>query len=131
MRHLRLTLFFLLFSISLISNPLNVNLRSDVALLINADTGAVLYEKNADELCYPASITKVATALYAIESGVNLDEIVTADQDMIGAISSEKKISSNYSVPSHWLETGSSHIGFKKNEELSMRFLFYGMLVTS
>ena len=50
------------------------------ALLVNADTGMVLYEKNADERRYPASTTKVMTALLTLEHVEDLEEIVTAQE---------------------------------------------------
>ena len=46
------------------------------AILIDAETGKVLYEKNADERRYPASTTKIMTGLLAVEYG-KMSEIVT------------------------------------------------------
>ena len=37
------------------------------AIMVNVDTGEILYEKNADEWMYPASMTKILTALLALE----------------------------------------------------------------
>src|SRR5690625_4177910 len=51
-------------------------ISSEAAIMIDSKTGTVLYEKNANEQMYPASLTKMATAIYAIETG-NLDEVVT------------------------------------------------------
>lgn len=41
---------------------------SETAVLIDADTGAVLYDKGMDEYRYPASTTKIMTLLVAIEN---------------------------------------------------------------
>lgn len=49
------------------------------ALLVNPDTDMVLYEKNADERRYPASTTKIMTALLTLENA-NLDDVVTAEE---------------------------------------------------
>lgn len=49
------------------------------AILIDATTGTVLYEKNATAPQYPASITKIATGIYAIEKG-NPEDIVTVSK---------------------------------------------------
>ena len=38
------------------------------AILIDGDTGEVLYEKAADEKAYPASVTKIMTALITLET---------------------------------------------------------------
>ncbi|MFL6558832.1 MAG: D-alanyl-D-alanine carboxypeptidase, partial [Bacillus sp. (in: firmicutes)] len=51
-----------------------LDLKSQGAVLLDSDTGAVLFAKNADKRMYPASLTKIATAIYAIEKG-NLDSI--------------------------------------------------------
>lgn len=48
-------------------------LYARAAILIDADTGEVLLEKNADALMYPASTTKIMTLLLALESGIALD----------------------------------------------------------
>ncbi|SDK06187.1 D-alanyl-D-alanine carboxypeptidase family protein [Sediminibacillus albus] len=55
---------------------LDNELFSESGILIDTVTGQVLYEQNADRPMYPASLTKVATAIYAIETA-DLDEIVT------------------------------------------------------
>ena len=49
---------------------------SETAVLIDADTGAVLYDKGMDEYRYPASTTKIMTMLVAIENSSPKD-IVT------------------------------------------------------
>lgn len=54
------------------------------AILMEKDTGAIIYSKNIDEKLYPASITKIMTALLAIEK-LNLnDEIVFTNQMLAG-----------------------------------------------
>lgn len=111
---------------------LDVSVKAEAAILMNADTGAILYEKNARELYYPASITKIATAIVTLQqAGDKLDEIVVADQECIGWVSEEAKRRSNYAMPSYRLVPGSSHIGIKKGEELSLRDLLYGMMLAS
>ncbi|WP_449621776.1 D-alanyl-D-alanine carboxypeptidase family protein [Robertmurraya sp. Marseille-Q9965] len=56
------------------------DITSEAAILIEEGSGRVLYEKNPDQIMYPASLTKVATAIYAIENG-NLDDIVTVSEN--------------------------------------------------
>src|SRR5437773_406141 len=55
------------------------------AIVIDAQTGAPLYEKNADEPQFPASTTKIMTALLVIEAG-NLDQEVecTLEDSKVG-----------------------------------------------
>lgn len=127
-----LLLFLLCISFHVFGEPLNVSVVADAALLVNAETGAILYEKKANELYYPASLTKIATAAYALKmAGDKMDVMIAAEQDSIASISDEAKRRSNYTLPSHWLETGASHIGIKKGEELSLRDLMYGMMIAS
>jgi len=63
------------------STASTLELDAEGAVLIEQETGKVLYEKNKDEKLYPASTTKILTALLAIENG-NLDEIVTVGKEV-------------------------------------------------
>jgi D-alanyl-D-alanine carboxypeptidase (penicillin-binding protein 5/6) len=56
-----------------------VSTQSEAVILMDAKSGAILYEKNDDSLMYPASLTKVTTAIVAIEEG-SLDELVTVSE---------------------------------------------------
>lgn len=60
------------------------SLTAEGAILVDADTGQVLYEKQADEPFYPASITKILTAIVAIENG-RLDDVVTVSEEAVRA----------------------------------------------
>ncbi|RPF55854.1 D-alanyl-D-alanine carboxypeptidase family protein [Aquisalibacillus elongatus] len=78
-------LFTIIFTlILLIPNHIsaeNINIvNSDSAILIDAQTGEVLYDKNSEQTMYPASITKIITAIVAIEEG-NLEDTVTVSED--------------------------------------------------
>lgn len=55
---------------------------SSGAILIDLDTGQVLYTKNADSEFYPASTTKIMTALLALEMG-ELDDVITAGESVL------------------------------------------------
>ncbi len=48
--------------------PTGIEITANAALLVSLDTGEVLYEKNADQKIYPASITKIMTSLLMLES---------------------------------------------------------------
>lgn len=109
-----------------------MEVQAESAILINADTGAVLYEKNPDKQYYPASITKIATALYSLKlKKQSLDEPITVGGDALGSVTEEARKKSNYTLPAWWLLPGSSHIGLKKGEVLSYRDLLYGMMLAS
>lgn len=125
---------FLIFTQSLTAKAekLALTVNAEAAILMNADTGAILYEKNAYALYYPASTTKIATAIYALQKVANkMDVMIAADQDCIGTVKEEAIRRSNYTLPSYLLIPDGSHIGIKRGELLSLRDLFYGMMVAS
>ncbi len=82
------------------------------AILIDAKTGKVLYEKNADEKHFPASTTKVMTGLLAVEKG-KMDEVIT--------------IGKNPPL----IERGSSQIYLITDEQLTMEQLLYALMLES
>lgn len=82
------------------------------AILIDARTGQVLYDKKAYNWMYPASTTKILTALLAIEN-LNLDKEVTVS-------------STACKIPGD-----SSTIGIKPGEKIKVRELLYALLLNS
>ncbi|MCM3584802.1 D-alanyl-D-alanine carboxypeptidase [Mesobacillus maritimus] len=54
-------------------------IECEAFIIMEESSGRVLYEKNADVQMYPASLTKVATAIYAIENA-NLEDVVTVSE---------------------------------------------------
>ncbi len=88
------------------------NLRAESAILIQADSGDSLFEKNADDLRYPASLTKIMTAMIALVRG-NPDDIVTVSQNAV-------------SVPED-----SSLIGLQAGEQLPLGELIRATMVKS
>lgn len=83
------------------------------AILMEADTGVILYEKNIHEKLYPASTTKLMTGLLALENS-GMDDVVTFSHDSIFNI-----------------ERSSSRIGIDVGEKLSMEECLYGLLLGS
>ncbi len=86
---------------------------ADAAILMDANTGAILYAKDVEQRLYPASITKIMTTLLALENG-NLDDVVTF---------------SEYAVYS--IEFGSSHLGMTEGEQLTLEQCLYGIMLAS
>lgn len=82
-------------------------------IMIDLDSGAILYSKNAEKALYPASITKVLTALVALEN-CKLDEKVKFSQDSINI-----------------LGNGYASIGMKAGEKITMEDALYGMMLAS
>lgn len=58
--------------------PGELPLVAQAAALVDAKTGNLIYQKRADQLQYPASTTKILTALLVIEAG-DLDKLVTVE----------------------------------------------------
>lgn len=114
------------------SRPLKFDLSAKAAVLINEETGAVLYEKNAHAPSYPASITKIITALYTLEKkGHALDEMVIASHDAIAAVHPHIRRCESKGHPPYRLEFGGSHMGIKAGESLPMKTLLYGLMLAS
>lgn len=88
---------------------------ADIVLLLNRDSGTVVFDKNADKVTAPASLTKIATATVAIEHCADLDAKVTVKQSSIDAIAG----------------TNSSTAGLLPGEVLTVRELLYCLLVRS
>ena len=62
--------------------PAGPEVACETAVLMEADNGNILYSKGGDELRYPASITKIMTALLAIEN-LQLDTQVTFSENSV------------------------------------------------
>lgn len=83
------------------------------AILMDAQTGTILYAKGIDEKHYPASTTKIMTCLLAIENS-DLDEVVTFSHEAVFSI-----------------EPGSSNIGMDEGEAITMNQALHGILILS
>ncbi len=88
-----------------------LDVSASSAVLMDAASGRILWQHNANEKRYIASITKMMTALVAMESGHSLDEMVDIKQEYTGA-------------------EGSS-MYLKPGERLSLEALMYGLLLAS
>ena len=74
-------LFFNLFISSSFASPIEPDISAEAAILIEIDSREILYEKNANAPMYPASTTKIMTALLALEH-LNLEDKITVPEDM-------------------------------------------------
>ena len=89
---------------------LAVNTSASAAILVDVDSGRVLYEQNADARMLIASTTKILTALVAIEKG-NLSDMVTVSRQAA-------------------LTEGSA-MYLQEGERLTLETLLYGLLLCS
>lgn len=83
------------------------------AFLFDADTGVILYSKDADQELPQASCTKIMTAMVAVEHG-NLDQVITVGADARALVNPD-----------------SSYMGLSVGEKLTLRDLLYGLLLPS
>ncbi len=88
------------------------DLKGASAIVVDINTGRVLFEKNADKKLYPASTTKIMTALLALEYG-HLDERVTVPKQITK------------------LPKDSSLVPLKAGEKLPLIDLLYGLMLPS
>ncbi|MBO5488331.1 MAG: D-alanyl-D-alanine carboxypeptidase [Eubacterium sp.] len=89
-----------------------MTLSAETAIVMDVQSGVILYQKDMDKREYPASITKVMTAMLAIENS-SLDEVVT------------------YSSEALQLESGASNIGLVAGEKITMEESLYAILLMS
>ncbi len=93
--------------------PDQVSIEAEGGIVMDASTGAILYGKNIHTPYYPASITKILTALIVIEN-CSLNETVTFSHSAV------------YDV-----EAGSTSAGLDVGDTLSVRDCLYAMLLKS
>lgn len=108
-----LLLMLLIISIQTISFADEVSIKSKAAILVEVSTGRILYEKNSIEKMWPASTTKIMTAILVIEKG-NLNDMVTVTETAIA------------NIPSGYV-TCDLQIG----EEISVRDLLNALMIKS
>lgn len=98
----------------------DLDVQAKAALLVDVNTDAVAYDKNAHKQLYPASLTKVMTALLVLEkvsgNGALLSEPVTAK-------------ASAFEAP--YFTADSSNAGIKTDEVLTVKELLQCMLIVS
>ena len=88
-----------------------VSTSAQAAILMDADSGRVLYGHNVHDRRLIASTTKLMTALVALESGVELSREITVDPG--------------------WVGVEGSSIYLREGETLTLETLLYGMLLRS
>lgn len=88
----------------------NPDISSEAAILIDFKSGQVLYEKNANKKMYPASLTKIATAIYTFEKG-DLDDLVTVSKE------------------AH--QVGGTRVYLEEGEKVPLKKLIQGLIINS
>jgi serine-type D-Ala-D-Ala carboxypeptidase (penicillin-binding protein 5/6) len=91
------------------------NLYSPHAILIDLDSGEVIGEHHQDEKIYPASLTKIMTAIVALENTSDLNKEIVVHKKMFQQLYDEN----------------ASRAGFLPDEKAKARDLLYGILLPS
>ena len=92
--------------------PDSPSIMGESGILMEVSTGTILYEKNIHAIQYPASITKIMTALLAIEN-CRLDETVVVPAEAV------------------YMEDKGTHIALDEGEQLSVEQCLYAVLLAS
>ena len=108
MKKLVSCILFLILIMSLNTSALDTSAKA--AILINADTGEVIYEHNADERLPMASTTKIMTALLLCEMG-DLNKEITVTAEMV--------------------RVEGSSMGLLAGDKVTLHDLLYGMMLAS
>ncbi|MGI6097850.1 MAG: D-alanyl-D-alanine carboxypeptidase family protein [Dethiobacteria bacterium] len=104
---------FLISSIASAASASTPQLNSDSAVLIDARTGQVLFEKKMHKKQYPASITKVMTGMIALENG-NLTDKITMSNEAVFSIG-----------------RNAAHIALDVGEILTLEQVLYALAIAS
>ena len=119
---------------ALLFTNLDVKVQSPHVLLMNRKTKRVLYEKNARHKVYPASTTKIATALWILQKTRGLDlnnTFCTASVHALKVMPDYKKKALNFKIAPYLLEPDGTTCHIRVGERLSYNTLINGMLLAS
>lgn len=92
-----------------------LDIKSEHAILINRDENKVLYEKNSESITPMASLTKLMTAIIVVEHADSLDTIVTIERNDLKGLQ----------------EANAAVAGFRAGQNVTIRDLLYGLLLPS
>ena len=109
-------IYFCTIFLMLLSNicfAVEPTINSGSAILVEETTGKILYEKNAYEKMYPASTTKVLTAILVLEN-CKLDDMATVSHNAV------------YSLPQAYVTAN-----LREGEQISINDLMYALMLKS
>lgn len=113
-----ITISFSVIPAGAVKNNIDFKTKTDVLYLVNLDTDTVVYSRNSDKKCYPASTTKIMTYIVVTEKVKNLqDTKVKIKQDLLDQLNGT--------------ESSLSGLSDYADEELSIFQLLHCMMVSS
>lgn len=118
----------ILWCFSVAAQPLQLEVKAAAAMLMNAETGAILYEKQGHTPVFPASTTKIATALFALdEKQLSPDQLLTVSEESLKM----KPPNKEGPFPPHWWDAEGTRMWLCPGENLSVDALMHGMMLVS
>ena len=90
-----------------------IQIDAKASILVNAETGEIIHADNERERLYPASCTKIMTALLVLEK-CNLDDVVTMQEEDFTDVNN-----------------GASNAGLKTGEQITVENLLYCLMLPS
>ncbi len=125
-------LFFFLSLAPLSAQGLKVHVNARSAILYNPDTCSIVFQKQAKEPHYPASILKIATALFVLDQkNLDLQKMCVASKDALAVVLADEKQSDFLSYPPYVIEHDGVTIGLKEGKGYSVEALLHGLLLES
>ncbi|MGR3951396.1 MAG: serine hydrolase [Chlamydia sp.] len=107
--------------------------HAGACIVINGQTGRVLFQKNAYEKRFPASCTKVATLAYVLASPYcDIKKKIIVPKEAVRIIKDSEKARDNFSkYPSYLQEMTGTSARFIAGEEITIEDALYGMMLIS
>ena len=93
--------------------PEGPKICGEAGIVMDMDNGAILYGKSIDKKYYPASITKIMTALLALENSQMTDRVTFSEESL------------------ECQHDGYAHIAMKSGEQITMQDALYAMMLAS
>lgn len=92
------------------------DVKAEAYCVINRKDGSIVYSKNMDDRYYPASITKIMTALVTLEHCTDLDDTVVFNSEVMDSISSNSSTLNPVAI---------------LDEEMTVRDALFGLMLNS
>ena len=115
MKKLKIAILLLLMFFTINVQAVELEINSEHAILYNRNDNTVLYEKNSKEKTSIASMTKIMTAIVAIENIKNLEDKVTLSYKDFEGLA----------------EANAAVAGFQAGEDVTYKDLLYGLMLPS
>ncbi len=122
------TIFLLFWSFTITANGLQVEIKASSAMLMNAASGTILYEKHGNAPAYPASTTKIGAALFILsEIQPNLDQKIKVSAESLKMRPTDPK----KGFPPHWWYPDGTRMDLLEDEYVTVDALLHGLMMVS